>query len=70
MSAGSNVPATCRRAIGENHAPEDKHIYVDFKAPWFEIHDDLPRFDKRAIWKHREEMAEQAAAARAKPRCG
>ena len=25
-----------------------RHIHVDRKAPWFEITDDLPRFEKRA----------------------
>jgi hypothetical protein len=49
----------------------DKHIYVDFKAPWFEIAGDLPQFDMRAILKHREDTAQQAGAAdRAQPRTG
>jgi hypothetical protein len=49
----------------------DKHIYVDFKAAWFEIGDSLPRFDKQAILRHRKDMAQQAVAAdRAKPRPG
>jgi hypothetical protein len=35
----------------------DKHIYVEFKAPWFEIHDGLPQFDRPAIIRHRKAMA-------------
>ncbi len=31
----------------------DKHIYVECKAPWFELADDLPRFDKPGIAEHR-----------------
>jgi len=27
----------------------DKHIFVELKAPWFEIYDTLPRLDKRAL---------------------
>ena len=31
----------------------DKHIFVDLKAPWYEIEDGLPQFDKVAIREHR-----------------
>jgi hypothetical protein len=49
----------------------DKHIFVDHKATWFEITDDLPQLDKKALLKHRESFAQQAIAAdRAKPRSG
>jgi hypothetical protein len=49
----------------------DKHIYVEFKAAWFGIEDNLPQFDKQAILRHRKDMAQQAVAAdRAKPRSG
>ncbi len=27
----------------------DKHIFVELKAPWFEIADDLPQLDKRSL---------------------
>lgn len=47
----------------------DKHIYVELKAAWFDIDDNLPQFDKQAILRHRKDMAQQAVAAdRAKPR--
>lgn len=36
------------------HIRPDKHIYVEFKAPWFEIHGDLPQFDRPAILRHRD----------------
>lgn len=26
----------------------ESHIYVGSKAPWYEIHDDLPRFDEKS----------------------
>jgi hypothetical protein len=32
----------------------DKHIYVDVKSVWFDIADDLPKFDKAAIRRYRE----------------
>lgn len=32
----------------------DKHIYVDFKSPWFDITDDLREFDKASIRRYRE----------------
>lgn len=31
----------------------DKHIFVDIKAPWFNISDDLPKFDEAEIIRHR-----------------
>ena len=31
----------------------DKHIYVEFKAPWFKIEDALPQFDKPSLRKYR-----------------
>ncbi len=31
----------------------DKHIYIDFKAPWHSITDSLPQMDKAAIRRHR-----------------
>ncbi len=27
----------------------DKHIFVELKAPWFEITEDLPQYDKRRL---------------------
>ena len=27
----------------------DKHIFIESKAPWFDIKDDLPQFDKMAL---------------------
>jgi hypothetical protein len=41
----------------------DKHIYVDFKAPWFGIDDVLPRFDMQEILRRRKGVAGQDAAA-------
>ena len=35
----------------------DKHIFVELEAPWFEITDDLPRLDKRALIEHRRRIA-------------
>ena len=32
----------------------DKHIYVEHKAPWHEICDDLPQMDKLTLQRHRE----------------
>jgi hypothetical protein len=34
----------------------DKHIFIEFKAPWFEIKDDLPQFDKATLRKFRAEQ--------------
>ena len=31
----------------------DKHIFVEFNAPWFQIKDELPQFDKVALRKFR-----------------
>jgi hypothetical protein len=36
----------------------DKHIYVELKAAWFDIDDNLPQFDKQAILRHRKNMAQ------------
>jgi len=38
----------------------DKHIFVELKAPWFQISDVLPQFDKNALRKHRQQIAEQS----------
>jgi hypothetical protein len=27
----------------------DRHIFVDFKSPWFDISDDLPQLDRAAL---------------------
>jgi hypothetical protein len=35
----------------------DKHIYVDVKSTWFDIADDLPKFDKASIRRYRERMS-------------
>lgn len=35
----------------------DKHIFVECKAPWFEISDALPRFDKPGLAEHRRREA-------------
>jgi len=35
----------------------DKHIFTDFKAPWFEIKDELPQFDKQSIRRLRASKA-------------
>jgi hypothetical protein len=39
----------------------DKHIFVELKAPWFQISDGLPRLDKMALIEHRQQIAAQAA---------
>jgi hypothetical protein len=31
----------------------DKHIFVDFASPWYEIADALPRFTKQQLIEHR-----------------
>ena len=36
----------------------DKHIYVEFKSPWFAITDDLPQFDKPALVRYRAKPAD------------
>ena len=36
----------------------DKHIFIDCKAPWFQIDDDLPQFTKQAIRELRKDLAE------------
>jgi hypothetical protein len=33
----------------------DKHIFVELKADWFQIADQLPQLDKEALRKHRQE---------------
>lgn len=33
----------------------DHHIYVEYKAPWYEIADSLPQLDKMALSAHRNE---------------
>ena len=38
-----------------------KHIYVDFKAAWFDIDGHLPLFDKQAILQHRADAGQRAA---------
>jgi hypothetical protein len=37
----------------------DKHIFVEFKAPWFKIEDGLPRFDKVSLRKYRAAQARE-----------
>ncbi len=34
----------------------DRHIFVEFKAPWSSVSDGLPQFDKAAIRKLRQEQ--------------
>lgn len=34
-------------------ARPDRHIFVELRAPWFEIHDSLPQFDLPALIEHR-----------------
>jgi len=36
----------------------DKHIFVELKAPWFEITDTLPRYDEPGLIKLRSRMCE------------
>jgi hypothetical protein len=33
----------------------DKHIFVELKADWYQITDQLPQLDKEALRKHRQE---------------
>ncbi len=35
----------------------DKHIFVELGAPWFEITDDLPQYDKPALYALRRSRA-------------
>lgn len=37
----------------------DKHIFIELKAPWFDITDDLPQLDKQALIKHRQGQSQQ-----------
>jgi hypothetical protein len=37
----------------------DKHIYVELKAPWFEITDTLPRYDEPGLIKLRSRKSPQ-----------
>lgn len=38
----------------------DKHIFVEMKAPWFEITDELRQMDKNALLEHRQQAAQQS----------
>ena len=38
---------------GDPGVKPDRHIFVELKAPWFEIADQLPQFDKLALRKLR-----------------
>ncbi|BBM84634.1 GFA family protein [Candidatus Uabimicrobium amorphum] len=38
------------------HVKPDKHIYVEYKPTWSEIHDALPQFTKKQIKKWRENL--------------
>ena len=33
----------------------DKHIFVEYKASWFQRTDELPQFDKETLIRHRSE---------------
>jgi hypothetical protein len=37
----------------------DKHIFVDFKSPWFKIMDDLPQLDRAALMSLRKALVDQ-----------
>ena len=39
----------------------ERHIMVDYKAPWFAIADDLPQLDKAALLAHRRKLGEADA---------
>jgi hypothetical protein len=39
----------------------DKHIFVEFRAPWFEIADNLPQYDLNALRKLRSAGNDQKA---------
>lgn len=45
----------------------DKHIYVEHKAAWFEIRDDLPQFDKTALAQWRQKSGHQKSDAKKGP---
>lgn len=34
----------------------DRHIFVELKAPWFQISDGLPQLDKSALMKQRQQL--------------
>ena len=36
----------------------DKHIFVEHKADWYQITDQLPQYDKMTLIKHRRENAD------------
>lgn len=36
----------------------DKHIFVELKAPWFEITDDVPQYDKLTLYALRKSRAD------------
>jgi len=38
---------------GDPGIKPDKHIFIEFKAPWFEFKDALPQFDKASLRKFR-----------------
>ncbi len=38
---------------GDTELKADKHIFVEFKAPWYEIADDLPQYDRKELMKLR-----------------
>lgn len=38
---------------GDPHLKPDKHIFVELKADWFDISDELPQLDKKALIQHR-----------------
>jgi hypothetical protein len=46
IAAGSLDDAPCLEP--------DRHIFVELKAAWFKITDDLPQLDKNALLKHRQ----------------
>lgn len=45
---------------GDPGVRPDKHIFVELKAPWFEITDNLPQLDKHAL--HRLRLAQASAS--------
>jgi hypothetical protein len=42
------------------HLRPDKHIFVELKADWFQISDQLPQLDKEALLRHRRDNAQQS----------
>ena len=40
---------------GDPQITPDKHIFIEIKAPWFSITDELPKLDKQALIRLREE---------------